>query len=459
MRLSIRWRLTLWNLAVLAVALVGMGGLVYGLMRQTLYQRLDRSLQTELEELQHDSRLASQPEQRLRHWIYEFKEHENVSCVVYRPDGKIFLRTEELATESVPPAPAGATVVPNYANASLPYIGRQRTLTTELQIGDSHYSVTFLAPLSEVDQALGQLLAVLTTATGICLLVGGGLAYLQARKALAPMDQLHRLTQDITAERLDRRLPIAFGDDELGRLTQTINAMIARLEHSFAEIRRFTADASHELRTPLTAIRAETEVALRRALSLPEQQQLLASILEECERLTRLTDQLLSLSREDAGLSQPVREEVNLGSLIRQAVETMRPAAENKKLQINSCPNGRVVVSGDEARLRQVLYNLLDNAIKYTPEGGSIQVQLGLDKTKAIITVEDSGIGIPAEHIPRVFDRFYRVDKARSREQGGTGLGLSIARTIVQSHSGQIELASQPGQGTRFTVRLPLKET
>jgi heavy metal sensor kinase len=459
MRLSIRWRLTLWNLAVLAVALAGMGGLVYGLMRQTLYQRIDRSLQTELEELQHDSRLASQPEQRLRHWIYEFKEHENVSCVVYRPDGKIFLRTEELATESVPPAPAGVSAVPKYANVLLPYIGRQRTLTTELQVGDSHYPVVFLAPLSEVDQALGQLLAVLTTATAICVLVGGGLAYLQARKALAPMDQLHRLTQEITAERLNHRLPVGFANDELGRLTQTINAMIARLEHSFTEIRRFTADASHELRTPLTAIRAETEVALRQELTLPEQQLILASVLEECERLTRLTEQLLSLSREDAGLCQPAREDVELGHLIEQAVETMRPAAEKKNLRLNSFKNGRMLVSGDETRLRQVLYNLLDNAIKYTPEGGSIEVRLRPEQAKAVMTIHDTGIGISSEHIPRVFDRFYRVDKARSREQGGTGLGLSIARSIVQSHNGQIDVVSRPGEGTTFTIRLPSKET
>jgi heavy metal sensor kinase len=443
-------------LAVLALALVGMGALVYGLMRHTLYQRIDRSLQTELEELEHDSRLAGEPQTRLRHWIYEFKEHENVSCVVYRTDGQVFLRTEELAAASVPPAP-GRTPAPVWADVSLPYIGRQRTLTSELHAGETSYPIVFLAPLAEVDESLRQLLTVLAIATAICLLIGGGLAYLQARKALAPMDELHRLTQDITADRLDRRVPVAFADDELGRLTQTINAMIARLEHSFAEIRRFTADASHELRTPLTAIRAETEVALHRTLTLPEQEQLLASILEECDRLTRLTDQLLSLSREDAGLCQPARDEVELRSLVHQAVETMRPAAQSKGLQINSCVNGPIVVSGDETRLRQVLYNLLDNAIKYTPEGGAIEVRLGPENSRAVITVRDTGIGIPTEHIPRVFDRFYRVDKARSREQGGTGLGLSIARTIVQSHNGQIDLVSRPGEGTAFTVSLPLR--
>jgi heavy metal sensor kinase len=457
MRLSIGWRLTLWNMVTLAVALVGMGALVYGLMRQTLYQRIDRALRTELEELEQDARLGAEPEARLRHWVYEFKEHENVSCVVYHPDGRVFLRTEELAEASVPPAPPVGPGEQRFANTSLAYIGRQRTLASSLNAGASHYLVLLLAPLEDTDRSLGQLLTVLATAIPICLLAGGGLAFLQARRALAPMEQLHRLTQEITADRLDRRLPVVVADDELGRLTQTINAMISRLEHSFAEIRRFTADASHELRTPLTAIRSEAEVALHRPLALADQQQLLGSVLEECERLTRLTDQLLALSREDAGLCQPLREKVELGSLVHNAVETMRPAALAKGLELRDVRNRQVFVMGDEARLRQVFYNLLDNAIKYTPDGGNIDVNVGQDSDRAIVTVQDTGIGIPPEHIPAVFDRFYRVDKARSREQGGTGLGLSIARSIIQAHNGQIELESGPGQGTTFTVILPIK--
>src|SRR5262249_59640865 len=166
-----------------------------------------------------------------------------------------------------------------------------------------------------------------------------------------------RLTEEITADRLDRRLPVTYHQDELGRLTQTINAMIARLERSFAELRRFTADASHELRTPLTAIRSETEVALRRSLTMDDHRQLLGSILEECERLTRLTDQLLALSREDAANRPPTMRTVDLGSLIQTVVETMRPAAQAKNLRLCETPNGQIVVAGDEARLRQVFYN------------------------------------------------------------------------------------------------------
>jgi heavy metal sensor kinase len=267
---------------------------------------------------------------------------------------------------------------------------------------------------------------------------------------------LRRSTQEITADHLSRRLPVVNPGDELGRLAQTINEMIGRLERSFAEVRRFTADASHELRTPLTAIRTEAEVALTRATTTADQQHLLGSILEECERLTRLTDQLLTLSREDAGVAPFVREPVDLQALVRGVAEIMRPLADARGLRPNvDCGDG-VEVCGDGARLRQVFFNLLDNAIKYTPAGGEIGVRVERRSGEALVTVRDTGIGIPAEHLPRVFDRFYRVDKARSREQGGTGLGLSISRSIVAAHGGRIAVESFVGKGTTFTVILPL---
>jgi heavy metal sensor kinase len=307
----------------------------------------------------------------------------------------------------------------------------------------------------EVHREFGQFLAVLFAFLPIALVLIGGLGYFLARKALAPVDQLRRLTEEISADRLDRRLPIANPTDELGRLTKTVNAMIARLERSFAEIRRFTADASHELRTPLTAIRTEAEVALAKALSTSDYQQLVGSILEECERLTRLTDQLLTLCREDAGKTPPLRQPVDLTRLLEGVVETMQPLAEVKRLDVHTASNGPLCIQGDESRLRQVFYNLLDNAIKYTPEGGKIDIQLSKRNHAAVVSLRDTGMGIPPEHLPHVFDRFFRVDKARSREQGGTGLGLSIVQSIVAAHGGNIELSSAPGKGTTCTVTLP----
>jgi heavy metal sensor kinase len=454
-QLSIRWRLILWNAATLAVVLLLFGGLVYGLLARSLYQRLDRSLLTELEELQRDPRITGQFDERLRHWIYEFKEHENIFCVVYDGDGHVYQRTEELAASSIPPAPALASPAPEFRDQTIPIIGRQRTLVATLNRDSKPVTVLLMAGLEEADRELGRLLGVLATIIPIAVLASAGLGLFLAQKALGPIQQLNRLTREITAEHLDRRLPVANPNDELGTLTQTINAMIARLEQSFAEIRRFTADASHELRTPLTAIRTEAEVALRQPLSAGEHQQLLGSVLEECERLTRLTDQLLMLSRSDAAGREPVREPIELAALLGNVVETMRPLAEAKRLTVKACRHGTLTVRGDETSLRQVFCNVLDNAIKYTPEAGAIEIGIADKDEQAVVTIRDTGIGISPEHLPHVFDRFYRVDKARSRDAGGTGLGLSIARSIVRAHGGRIELVSAVGQGTTCTITLP----
>jgi heavy metal sensor kinase len=487
MGLTIRWRLTLWNTLALAVALFGMAGLVHVLLLRTQQridqalqerltaaaQRLDQLLLAEVRHLQPDELASKNAVAYLEHWIGEFREHHNLSCVVYEPSGNVFRRTSEMAAASVPPAPGLPPPEGNFADATLPVLGRQRTLAWRLKLGGRELTLLLLASLEEVDrerasvekeraevgvefqQARTLLLASLPAA----LVLAGGLGYVLARKSLAPVHQLRRLTEAITADRLDRRLPGAHTRDELGRLAQTINAMIGRLERSFAEVRRFTADASHELRTPLTVLRAETEAALARPLSAAEYQQVLASILEECDRLTRLTEQLLMLAREEAGSAKPSTAAVDLNAVITHAVEMMRPLAEAHGLRLDLKSGRPVTVAGNETRLRQVLLNLLDNAIKYTPQGGSVTVDVTPSDHQAVVTVSDSGIGIASEHQALVFDRFYRVDKARTRAEGGTGLGLSIVRSIVVSHGGTVAVASAPGQGSTFRVVLPLQHS
>jgi heavy metal sensor kinase len=451
-RLSIRWRLTLWNTLALATLLLGFAGLVYALMRHALYEQIDRGLLGGFRALERDERLARGTEGRLAYWAQEMKEHLGLFCVAYGPDGRVRARTEEMAEDSVPPAPGGTGT----RDVSVPILGRQRALVGRLRAGDEEVTLLLLAPLDAVDQELGELRTALLTAVPGALAVAAGVAYLLARKALAPVQQLRRATREITAERLDRRLPVNNPADELGGLAAAINDMIARLERSFDEVRRFTADASHELRTPLTAIRTEVEVALARAALPPEQQHLLGSVLEECDRLARLTDQLLTLAREDAGAAPPTRLPVGLSALVCGVVEVMRPLAEARGLSMSVEAADGLTVCGDAGRLRQVLFNVVDNALKYTPEGGRIVVRIAPQEGSAVVTVSDTGVGIAAEHLPRVFDRFYRVDKARSREQGGTGLGLSISRSIVAAHGGRIDLDSAPGRGTTCTVILPL---
>jgi heavy metal sensor kinase len=454
MRLSIRWRLTLWNTLALAVVLLGFAALVYGLLARALYGQLDRKLVAGLEELERDERTRTDREERLRHWIYELKEHEDLFVVVYSPGGEVLQRTEELASASIPAAPPVAPGERRSRSLDVPIVGRQRVLEGKVRLGDEECAVVLMAPLEEVDAELGRLLTALLVAVPAALVGCGGVGYLLARKAVAPVDQLRRLTREITADRLDRRLPVSTPGDEIGRLAQTINEMIGRLERSFAETRRFTADASHELRTPLAAIRTEAEVGLSRALGEADCQHLLGSILEECDRLTRLIEQLLALAREDAGVARAAHEPVDLTALVQNVAETMRPLAESKGVALTTETDGRAEVRGDGARLRQVFYNVLDNAIKYTPPGGAVTVRSERAGRDAVVTIRDTGPGIPPEHLPRVFDRFYRVDKARSREEGGTGLGLSIAQSIVTAYGGRIELASTPGQGTTCTVTL-----
>jgi heavy metal sensor kinase len=482
MRLPIRWRLTLWNTVALAVVLLGLGGLVSVLLVQLhahidreigeraerSLARVDQSLRAELQTLGSDRRIATQGRARLSYLIAEFLEHEKIYCVLYDTEGKVYERTKELAAQSIPhPPPPPAE--PMFSEASIPIIRRQRILTSAVSLGGKKLTVLLMTPMEEVERdraevaseraeigrEFAQLGVILIASVPAALLVIGGLGYFLARKALAPVDQLHRLTEQITVDRLDRRLPIGNAGDELGRLAQTINAMIERLERSFAEIRRFTADASHELRTPLTAIRIETEVALKNNLEDTGYRHLLGSILEECERLTRLTDQLLALSREDSGKTCTVREPLDLNALVDGVLETMRPLGQAKGIAMNAAHDGPLQVNGDATRLRQVFYNLLDNAIKYTPEGGRIDVRTELRDQAATVVLHDTGIGIPPEHLPFVFDRFYRVDKARTRAEGGTGLGLSIAQSIARAHGGVIEMTSVPAQGTTCTVTLP----
>ncbi|MCZ2342384.1 MAG: HAMP domain-containing protein, partial [Bacteroidales bacterium] len=328
-----------------------------------------------------------------------------------------------------------------------------------VHVGDQDVRVLLMVPLRDQEADLAALGRAMLLAIPVGLVATAGLAYLLARGAVAPVEQLRQTTERITADRLHERLPVHNPDDELGQLAGTVNTMIGRLERSFAEIKRFTADASHELRTPLTAIRTEAEVALASDPTREELRGIIESMLEECGQMTRLTDQLLALARDDAGVVHRPLERHSLTSLAGEVVDTMRPLADAKGVSIafeQSQTLGTVI--GDPIRLRQIVVNLLDNAIKYTPPGGSVRVGTAEAGGTVRLTVADTGEGIAVEHLPRVFDRFYRVDKARSREQGGTGLGLSIAQSIATAHGGIISLTSTVGVGTEVVVAIPVEE-
>jgi heavy metal sensor kinase len=286
----------------------------------------------------------------------------------------------------------------------------------------------------------------------VALAIGGG--YLIMRRALMQVDEITVQAEHISSHNLSDRLPVHQTGDELERLTVALNRMMGRLEEAFQHINRFSADVSHELRTPLTILRGELEGAVRREQLTPELLDLLGSALEETERLRTIVDQLLVVSGLDAGNVPMEKTALDLGRLAASTAEQMLLLAEEKSITVRCDAPAGVVVDGDPSRLKQVVVNLLDNAIQYTAEGGSISLSAARQNGWATLVVADNGAGIPPDALPHVFERFYRADKARSRYSGGSGLGLSIVKAICTAHSGDIEIASTEGVGTTVTIRL-----
>jgi heavy metal sensor kinase len=287
--------------------------------------------------------------------------------------------------------------------------------------------------------------------------VGGGL-FLVSR-ALAPVVQIARSAEHITLHNLNERLPLTNTGDELEHLSLALNRMIVRLNEAFEQNRRFLADASHELRTPLAALRGEMESVVEQARALPELRDRAGSALEEVDRLAKIVDALFAISRLDAGESQQEWERFDLAPLAASTTEQMSLLAEDKGIAVACNVQGKVSVDGDRARIKQVVVNLLDNAIKYTPPGGTINLNVHARGAKAVLEVVDTGMGIPASALPHIFERFYRVDQARSRDAGGAGLGLAIVKSICAAHGGKVEVESAEGKGSQFTVELPLTTT
>lgn len=337
---------------------------------------------------------------------------------------------------------------------STTHLGNEKLRMAMLR--DRNFTILVAYSLNELDDVLENLFSIflylIPVTVGLSVL--GGL-YL-AHKALAPVDDVTQRARKITAENLDQSIPPRDVDDEIGRLINTMNDMIRRLHNSFAVMRQFSSDASHELRTPLTIMRGEIELALRSDKSPEEYRRVLASTLEEIVRLKSIIDNLLLLGKADQGVVELQLEEVHLDELIRDLHGDSEVLAEPKNITVELKKAEPLTVVGDRGRLRQLFLNIVDNAIKYTPDGGHVAISVEQQNGTAVVAVEDTGIGIPPQDLDRIFERFYRVDKARSRELGGTGLGLSIAKWIAEVHRGSISVQSELNKGSTFTVRLPI---
>jgi heavy metal sensor kinase len=312
-------------------------------------------------------------------------------------------------------------------------------------------------PEAEVTEVLGNLFAIfilmIPAALGISILGG----WFLATRSLRPVDNVTKTARAITAQNLDQRIEHIGVDDEIGRLISTFNDMIERLQSSFEQIKQFSIDASHELRTPLTIMRGEIELALRSKQNLDEYRRTLSSTLDEILRMSSIIESLLMLAKGDLGKLTFEFADVELSALLREVHEDSEIIASSKQITVDLGAVESATIKGDAIRLRQLVLNLVDNAIKYTPEKGHVSLSLICDTGTAKIIVKDNGIGIPPEEQGKIFDRFYRVDKGRSREMGGSGLGLAIAQWIVKMHGGSIHVASQLNIGSTFTVNFPLR--
>jgi heavy metal sensor kinase len=328
------------------------------------------------------------------------------------------------------------------------------THKVELSNG-TKYLVEAGAPMTEVRSDLKNWVIFLVTVLPIlgAIALGGG--YHLVNRALSPVDQMSASAERISSHNLNERLPVARTGDELERLSIALNHMMDRLDAAFQHSHRFVADASHELRTPLTVLRGELEGVVEKPQLTRDWRERLGSALEEVDRLIGIVEGLFGISRLDAGEAAVEWVKFDLARLAASTADQMSLLAEDKRIRVICIAPKAVWVEGDRARLKQVVVNLLDNAIKYTPDGGTITLTVSGEGSQALLDVVDNGIGIPQEALPRVFERFFRVDKSRSREQGGAGLGLSIVRSICTAHQGRVEVTSIPGQGSHFHVELP----
>ena len=308
----------------------------------------------------------------------------------------------------------------------------------------------------QVDEVLHGLSLTLTIYVPLLVLLATAGGYWLMRRSLQPVDEITQKAEGITSTNLSQRLPVIRTGDELERLSMALNRMIARLEDAFQQANRFSADASHELRTPLTILQLELEGMAHNRQLAPELLDQIGSALEETQRLSKIVENLLTITRLDAGEARTEKVRVDLGQLARETSEQMKLLADEKSISVHCHLNEGVYVEGDRYRLKQVIVNLLDNAIKYTPERGEVAITVQARDRNGALEVSDNGTGIPAEALPHIFERFYRTDKARSRDSGGAGLGLAIVKAICAAHDGEVTVTSTEREGTRFVVEIPL---
>jgi heavy metal sensor kinase len=471
--LSLRIKLTLYYLAILSAILFFFGVAVHTYVSRSLLIPIDESLTYQIAKIERiielgpggvepgtgnenvEKLLEVRPHAvQIIDDVWQVRDEEYVS-----PDDHLEVDRDKLSKLAV-----GETRYDTEKTQNGDLL-RVVTLRAKDPDGSGTYFIRLGYSLKSFQKTTRRTLILLGIAIPLALLLGSYGGLLLANQALRPVDRMTRAAEHIAAGDLSERVPEPARMDELGRLAATFNDMISRLQAAFERQRQFTSDASHELRTPLAVMRGDIEITLRRERSAEEYKRTLTSNLEEIIRLSRLVEDLLTLARGDTGRFELRCEPVDLNDLCRRMTEYINPLADQRDQTLTYEPprgaeTAPVMVSADVLRVKQLLLNLLDNAIKYTPLRGRVALRLKTEDKVAIITVADTGRGIPTEDLPHIFERFFRRSaKTADRTAAGFGLGLSIVKWIVDSHGGRIEAKSEVGKGTEFMVRLPLLDS
>lgn len=456
---SIRVRLTLWYVAIFSALLIFFSLFAYALIARSLRGQLDNALTitannaaaaflSEMSEGDHteaESAAEVLQQMALTNFQVAFLSGDNLVAAT------------RFAIWSHPSlADARNINQPLLTTVRTPNSEDARMIVLPVTTRGREYLIAIAAPVQAVEEQLSEIRRIFFIVALLALGVAGVGGYLLARKSLAPVVAMSEQAQRIGVSNLGERLPVGNKRDELGRLAAIFNELLARMGRAFESLRQFTADAAHEFRSPLAVIFSEADVALSQKRSPDEYQESLGVIKDEARRLSLLVDDMLDLARADAGAQQLQRAEFYLNDLVDECCRSARALAAPRRISLLAESTPDLIYFGDEELLRRMLMNLLNNAVKYTPESGEVKVSLKNDDRQVTIAITDTGIGIPPEVSERIFDRFFRVDKARSRAESGTGLGLPIARWIAEAHGGSIAVQSEPGRGSVFTASLPM---
>lgn len=457
---TLRLQLTAWYLAFFSLLFLLLCVLLYGVLASSMQRRLDAALvsqaqtaaklfQEELGEMHGDADGAAADV------LSELQPSGQVIAILNDSNvlagGTVAQRPALVSTARTAIAASAAESV-----TGIPLWGASggRAAARRVTYGSRTFVVLAVESLDSIAADLQALRRILAIALPLLILVAGFGGYLLTRRGLAPLGAMASQARRISSQNLDSRLEIGRAAEELSMLSDSFNELLARLDQSFDSMRRFVQDASHEIRTPLAVIRGEADVALSRDRTAIEYREALVMVQQESQRLSRLVDDLLNLARADAGRVQLRIEQLYLNDLLAECCRSVQPIAAAREIGLECHCAEDVPFRGDEGLLRRMVINLLDNAVRYTPAGGKVSAALEAEGPGVRIRIADTGVGISAEAATHVFERFYRADESRSRRQDGFGLGLSIVKWIAESHHGAVELTSQPGEGSTFTVHL-----